>query len=195
MNVTRFLTIRIACACVIGALSLTVFAEEQSIAVVDMEVLIKAHADTAVAESVLKKQADEFEAERSGMLDDLDKLNAQFEAIREDAESGALSELGREQRKLEAQAIVVKVRELEKTLRDTTALRQNQLADRRKRMRDRIVEEINATISAYAKSRNFSVVLERHSKMGGVDMVLYASEAVDVTELLKRRIEQETTSP
>ena len=189
MNLKPFLSVVLTGLCLAAPLAR---AAEQRIAVVDMEVLIKAHADTGVAETVLKKQADEFEAERNGMLEDLDDLNKQFEAIRQDAESRALSELGREQRRLEAQEIVVKIREKEKTLRETTSLRQKQLADRRKRMRQRIVEDIRTIITAYAKSREFSLVLERHSKMGGVDMVLYAAENVDVTEQLKRRIEQET---
>ncbi|MDE0838833.1 MAG: OmpH family outer membrane protein [Kiritimatiellae bacterium] len=167
-------------------------AADFEIAVVDMEILVKAHSDTDVAESVLKKQADEFEAERAAQIDELDALGKRFEALRQDAESRALSDLGREQKRLEAQEVVVKIREGEKTLNDTTTLRQNQLADRRKRMRQRIVEDVRAVINAYAKSRGIKLVMEKHARVGGADMVLFADASIDVTEPLKRRVAEET---
>ncbi|MFT5240139.1 MAG: Skp family chaperone for outer membrane protein [Candidatus Promineifilaceae bacterium] len=162
------------------------------IAVVDMEILVKAHSDTDVAETVLKKQADEFEAERAAQIDALDALGKRFEALRQDAESGALSDLGREQKRLDAQEVVVKIREGEKSLNDTTTLRQNQLADRRKRMRQRIVEDVRGVINAYAKSRGIKLVMEKHARVGGADMVLFVDASIDVTEPLKRRVAEET---
>jgi Skp family chaperone for outer membrane proteins len=167
-------------------------AADLELAVVDMEILVKAHSDTDVAEKVLKKQADEFEAERAAQIEDLDVLGKRFEALRQDAESRALSDLGREQKRLEAQEIVVKIREGEKSLNDTTALRQNQLADRRKRMRQRIVEDVRGVINAYAKSRGIKLVMEKHARVGGADMVLFADASIDLTEPLKRRVAEET---
>ncbi|MDA1043760.1 MAG: OmpH family outer membrane protein [Verrucomicrobia bacterium] len=162
-------------------------------AVVDMEVLIKAHADTAIAESVLKKQADEYEAERAVALAELETLNKSFEFLREDAESRVLSEAGREEKRLEAQALIKTIREKENRFRETTSLRQKELADRRKRMRQRIVDEIQAIIHDYAKSQRIKLVLEKHSNMGGAEMVIFVDDSIDVTEPIQRRIEAATS--
>ena len=169
-------------------------AEGESYAVVDMEVLIKAHVDTAIAESVLIKQADEFAAERAEMLKELDALNDSFEQMRQDAESRVLSELGRDQKRLEAQKLITAIRENEKQLRETTQVRQKQLADRRKRMRKRIVSEIKSIIRDYAKTHKLKLILEKHSVMGGAEMVVYSNESIDLTEIIKKRVEAETSN-
>ena len=177
----------------ISVLTATARAEGENYAVVDMEVLIKAHADTAVAESVLKKQADEYEAERADMLGELEALNKKFVALRDDAESQVLSDSGREEKLIEAQALIDIIKEKESIFRDTTSLRQKQLADRRKRMRQRIVDEIQSIIGNYAKSKHLKLILEKHSIMGGAEMVVFADASIDLTEPIKRRIEAATS--
>lgn len=160
-------------------------------AVVDMDAVIQQHPDTATAESILKKQADEYEAERTSMLEEAQGVQAELELLMEEAESLALSDAGRLQKRRAAEDLVLRIRDIEREVKETTAQRQKELTDRRRRMRKRIVQDIEEVIKAYAKEENILLILEKHSAaQGGVNMVIYYDRAIDVTEAIAGRVQK-----
>ena len=55
---------------------------EQTLAVVDMERVIRAYPETASAEAILQKQKNSYQAEQQELLDKGDELKEEFEATR-----------------------------------------------------------------------------------------------------------------
>jgi outer membrane protein len=157
------------------------------IGVVDMARLVKAHPDTPSADALLEKQLEEFQAEQKDMEDEFDKLKKAFDEARKEAGNKALSEEAREEKMQAAEEKLTAVRDYDRKVRETMGARQKQLSEQSLRMRKRIVEKIQEAVREYAAGKGFTVMLDSAAlSVSGVEILLYASDKIDVTEdLLK----------
>lgn len=169
-------------------------AADMKIGVVDMEQMLQAHPDTKEAESVIQKQVDEFDAEKSGMMEKFDKLRKEFEDARGESENKALSDEGRLQKRKEAEKKLEEMRDYDQQVRETALLRQKQIKDRKNRMRQRIVDDIREVIREYAQKKGYAMILDSGPMMDAFGVVVYRVEAMDVTEDIKK-ILAETRKP
>jgi len=155
---------------------------ESKVAVVDMEKVMAAHPETQEAEALLQKQAAEFDAEKDDMLAKFDRLKKEFEVARDGAENKALSDEARTAKRELAEDKLAALRDFDNEVRQTTVMRQKQLADRKHRMRDRIVGKIRDIVRAYANQHGLVLVLDCGAVMDNPGSVLYNAEKMDVTE-------------
>ena len=169
----------LGCWCRVGAAGGEV---ETTVGIVDMERVLSAHPETQEAERLLQKQIQEFETEKDTLLDKFERLKKDFEQARDEAESKALSEAGRQKKKTEAEEKLIALREFDAEVRQTTLLRQKQLADRKRRMRERIVERIRAIIQTYAAKKGLALVLDSGPMLEGPGAVVYSLKTMDITE-------------
>ncbi len=171
--------------CLFGALCFAqaAFAVEEGIVTVDMDKLFNKYFKTGLADSQLKEQADEFNEERRDLVEKYDTMQADFQKLREEAQNTALSEDVRNKKRDEAEDLLLTVREQEQKIRRMEQQRRKQLEEQQQRMRKRIVDEINETITAYAKEQNYLAVIDSSGQsLNGVSVVIYASGKLDITE-------------
>ncbi len=161
----------------------------ERIAVARLEQLLKAHPETAPAETLLEKQREEFEAERRQMVAERDRLREAFERARDEAENPALSEEARVEKLKILETRFKAAREYERELQETQALRQRELNDQGRRLRETIVESIRGTLAAYAQAQGYSLVVNAEDAgMGAFGSVLYHAATIDITEAVEALI-------
>jgi Skp family chaperone for outer membrane proteins len=167
---------------------------ESKIAVADMERIMAAHPETREAEALLQKQAEEFDTEKDAMLAKFERLKKEFEEARNAADSKALSDEGRTRKREEAEDKLTTLRDYDSEVRQTALLRQKQLADRKRRMRDRIVGKIRDVVRAYAAEKKLVLVLDSGTVLDNAGAVLYNTDKIDITEDIVKLVSKETVS-
>jgi Skp family chaperone for outer membrane proteins len=153
------------------------------IAVVDMARLVRAHGDTAPADAMLEKQMDEFRDEQKDMEVQYEKVKKTFDDARKEATDKALSEEAREGKMQVAEKKLTDVRDYERKIRETLSARQKQISDDSLRLRKRIVGKIREAVQEYAAKKGYTLVLDTAAlSVSGVEIVLYSSDKVDITD-------------
>jgi len=171
-------------AAVLLALSVgTAWSAEVKIAVVDMARLVRAHADTAPADAMLEKQMSDFQDEQKDMEGEYEKVKKAFDDARKEATDKALSEEAREGKMQVAEKKLIAVREFERKSRETLSARQKQITEDSLRLRKRIVGKIKEAIQDYAAKKGYTLVIDTAAQsVSGVEVVLYSSDKIDITE-------------
>jgi len=187
-----------ASALVILAAAGTVAAQDRDmrLAFVRLDRVFSEYYKTRLADTRLKAQAEEFNKERQGLIAEFQKLQTEYNALREEALNTALSE---EVRSL-AEEKLLGVREQEARIKRFDELRSKQIEDQTRRMRRNIVEEIREAVREYARAQGFDAVLDASGQtLNGVESVVFFSEKLDITaaviEAINKGAEAETPTP
>ena len=158
-------------------------AEGENIGFIDLDRVFNEYSKTKIADAQLKEQAEEFKTEHKAMVEDLQKLQDEFNALRDDAQNTALSEDAQNDKRMAAEEKLVEVREKESSIRRYDESRQKQLDEQSRRMRKKIVEEIQDVVSKFSETQSFSVVIDSSGdSLNGVPVVLYADPKHDITD-------------
>ena len=158
------------------------------LAVVNMDQLMQAYPETKESEGLLEQQISDLEKERDEMMKKLEVMSKDFEAVQSAMENPGLSEQGRKKKRAEAEEKFIVMRDFEKEVRQTMQSRQKQISERKRRMRDRIVEALQEKISAYAVEKGFTLVLDAGPVLDSYSVVVYHAAPLDITEEMIRRI-------
>ncbi len=175
----------------------TAAAAEQSVVFVNLDRVFNDFYKTKLADTQLKEQADSFNVERKKLIDDFNKLQDEFGALRDAAQNTALSEDARDQKRGEAEEKLVEVREAEGKIRRYDEGHRKQLDDQSRRMRKRIVDEIRLAINNYAREQGFEAVVDSSGQsLNGLELILYSDAKIDITDsvleiLNKGKVEEE----
>ena len=157
-------------------------AQDPKFAFVDLDKAFNEFYKTKLADAQLKAQAEEFKIERKKLEDDFKKLQEGFDKLREEAQNTALSEDVRNQKRAAAEEKLVEIREQESKIRRFDESRQKQLDEQSKRMRNRLVEEIQEVVRAFARKENVMAVVDSSANsLNGVPFVVYSDGKRDIT--------------
>ena len=179
----KALLVLVMMGCVV--ISPSALAMEEGIVTVDMDKLFNKYYKTNLADAQLKEQADEFNEERETLIEKYNGQQELFQQVREDAQNMALMEDVRTSKRDEAEEMLLDIREQEQKIRRMEQQRRKQLEEQQQRMRKRIVAEISETIEAYARERNYLLVIDSSGQsLNGVSVLLYAAPKLDITEEL-----------
>lgn len=179
------MTSRVWCMAALASLAIGTagFAADQSIVFVNLDRCFSEFYKTKLADTQLKQQADEFSDERKSLVQEFEKLQSEFNAVRDAAQDTALSEEVRTQKRNEAEDKLVEMREYESKIRRFDESRRKQLDDQSRRMRKRIVEEIRIAIQNFAKVQGYQAVVDSSGQsLNGVELLLYTDAKVDITD-------------
>lgn len=176
------------------ATSFTVLGQEQRTAFVDLDKTFTAFYKTKLADAQLKEQAEQFKGERKEFVDTFQKLQDEFDALREQSQNAAYSEDVRSEKRGEAEEKLVEVREQESKIRRFDESRQKQLDEQSRRMRNRLVDEIKGVVKEYAVEQNFLAVFDSSgNSLNGVDLIVYADMRFDITPAIIDRLNKGKT--
>ena len=182
---------KVALLALFASAAVAVGKSEPTIAVVDMDRLMKAHTENGDAEVFLEEQSEAFDVEKKAMLAEYEELRAGYEAALGEVDNMALSEEGRQLKKEEARSKFAGVQEYERLAREKALLRQQQVTDQVKRLRRRVVDAVRAVIGDYAREKGLALVLDASNVgLGEVQGVVYSSDQVDVTEDILKLMEK-----
>ena len=178
MKATRYgvvMGLMVGMACSLSAVA--------DVGVVDMASLIKQHPRARADRAVLEQYVKDFEDEREEMMAALKKVGAEFEALRKEAEDVGLSEKALSSKRKLAKAKVDDIRQMERKLRETTAMRQKELTNQELRMRKRVVADISKIVEKLAKKKKLEIVLDSTGVgIGGYSPVIYHTDKYDLTD-------------
>ncbi len=167
------------------ALSTGAWAADQQIVFVNLDRAFTEYYKTKLADTQLKEQAEDFNGERKKLVDEYEKLQADFTAVRDEAQNTALSDDVRAEKRNLAEEKLVDVRECESKIRRFDESRRKQLDDQSRRMRKRIVDEIRATLESYARTQGYQAVIDSSGQsFNGVELILYTDAKIDITDAL-----------
>lgn len=164
---------------------LPAFAAEQSVVFINLDRAFNEFYKTKLADTQLKQQADEFNGERKALVDEYEKLQTNFEVIRDEAQNTALSDDVRAEKRNLAEEKLVELRDYESRIRRFDESRRKQLDDQSRRMRKRIVEEIQQIVKDYVQTQGYQAVIDSSGQsLNGVEMILYTDPKIDITDTI-----------
>lgn len=149
---------------------------------VDLDSVFTNYNKTKTAEAQLKEQADEIKGERSAMIQQFEKVEADYKALRAQAQNTALSEDARNQKRAEAEDKLIEVRDLESKIRRLEESAQRKIEEQSRRARKRLVDEINVIIREYAITKNYTAIIDISGEsLNGVPTVVFYNPNLDIT--------------
>lgn len=147
--------------------------------VVEMEILLRLHPNTAADESLMKEMVERLDAEQEQGKAQLKELNAAFEKAVETYENPSLSEKARAKARADAQTRQRALIEADGEFRRKQQQRQRELAETESRMVKRTTDKLREIITAYAKANGYDMIF-------AANVMPYYSPAVDVTDAILR---------
>ncbi|MFH0908813.1 MAG: OmpH family outer membrane protein [bacterium] len=158
-------------------------AADLKIGFIDLNRTFEDYYKTKLADGQLKEQADEFKVERQKILAEYKAAQQAFEDARDAAQNTALNEDVRDRRRSEADEKLSEVKEMESKIRRFDDSRQKQLDEQSRRMRKKLVGEIQGELTKYAQAEGYTAVLDHSGDtMNGVPTVFYYDATQDITD-------------
>ena len=119
MNVSKMRVMLAVLAMSCGAVGVASAQEAvaPSFVFVDLDSVFTNYNKTKTAEAQLKEQADEIKSERSAMIQQFEKVEGDYKALRAQAQNTALSEDARNMKRAEAEDKLIEVRDMENKIR------------------------------------------------------------------------------
>ena len=164
------------------------YAGEGKTAVVNMGRLLKQHPESAKTEALLKERAEDFKAEQTALIEQLQGLRDEVRRLGKESRNQMLSESARERKQKEAEEKLMTMREAEQSAREKMAMRQKQLTDQRRRMSLKIMDDIREIVNIYAREKGYTLVLNYSDESRGGDAVVYREAAMDITKAIAKRM-------
>lgn len=164
-------------ATTILAVSLTMAHADNKIATVDMKKLFNGYYKTKLAQTSLENRKVDLRKEIKDMADNLEKAQASYKQLLDQASDPAISSDEREKRKQAADAKAKEIANSRGAIEQFQRQAEAQLADQSQRMSVNLVTEIQKAVSDKAKAGGYSVVLNSAS----VETVVYSANDNDLT--------------
>ncbi len=166
-----------------AALVLPGHAQDSRIVFIDLDRVFNEFYKTQLADAQLKEQAEEFNEERSQMVAEYEAMNERFSEAREQAQDTALSEEVRNRMRSEAEELLIEIRDFESRIQRFDQSRRQQLEDQGRRMRTRIVDEIQEKIRDYARTQGYHAVIDSSGEsLNAVELILYVDSRIDISD-------------
>jgi len=156
---------------------------QNRIATVDLRKIFDNYWKTKQADAALKDRGADLEKDYKIMLDDLKKAKDEYQTLLTDANNQTLSVEEREKRKKAAEDKFKQIKESEDTIAQYNRQARANIDEQKKRMRDRIVEEIRTTVNGKAKAAGYALVLDTTAEnANNTPTVLYSNNENDMTD-------------
>ena len=155
---------------------------QTKIATVDLTKLFDNYWKTKQALGALKDLEADLKKELNALRESHKKLTEDYQKLLADANDQAVSTEERDKRKKAAEAKLRDIKESEDTIKGYVSQADERLLLQRRRMIEKILEEIRGTISAKAKAGNFTMVVDTSAQTpAGSPIFVYSSGENDLT--------------
>ncbi len=152
------------------------------IATVDLRKVFDNYHKTKQADSALKDLEAELKKELAALRESHKKLTEDYQRLLSEANDPVVSTEERERRKRTAESKLRDIKDSEDTIKGYVTNADERLALQRRRMIDKIIEEIRGLINARAKAGNYALVVDTSAQSpNGSPVFLYHSGDQDLT--------------
>lgn len=153
------------------------------IGLVNMKTVFDGYWKTKQADAALKEKAQEMDDKRQEMVDDFKKTQDAYQKLLDATNNQALSVSAREDRKKEAEAKLLELREIEQTVQQYDRQARTQLGEQQRRMRDKIIAEIQEVVASQARTAGYNLILNSASTdVTNTPLVLHSDSSLDMTQ-------------
>ncbi|NCC51603.1 MAG: OmpH family outer membrane protein [Spartobacteria bacterium] len=173
----------------VACLASSARAYDEKIVFVDMNTLFEKYYKTEKADRQLQEQADELNSKYEAMVENIEVMREEFNALRDAAQDGALSTEAREKKKADAESKLLEISDEEQKMRRFRETHGKQLSGQQRRMRETIVGEITEVLVDYARNQGYSSVIDSSGEsLNGVPLILYSDGNRDITEKVLKEL-------
>lgn len=165
-------------------------AQSAKIGSVEMRKLYEEFYKTKAAQRSFDESVAAYRKDHQQRVNDYNKLNEEFQRLREESNNPALTQEKREQK---AKAVNDKVLELRKSLEAVKEFEQNSqqyLNDLRRRQNDTILKEILDAVRKKGREGAYTVIVDSSGfgTAAGIPMAVYADEKLDFTDVVLKEL-------
>lgn len=166
-------------------------AQEARIVFIDLDRVFHEYYKTQLADAQLQERAEEFNEERRTMMADYEAMEERLAEARIEAQDSALSEEARSRKRDEVEDLVIEIRDFQSRIQRFDQTRRKQLEDQSRRMRTRIVNEIQEEIQTYARNQGYHVVVDSSGQsLNAVELILYVDARYDISDAVIELLNQ-----
>ena len=150
---------------------------QTKVATVDMKKLFNGYYKTRLAQASLENRKSELKKEIKDMADGLDKAQADYKSLLDQANDPAITDDERSRRKLASMDKAKEINNSRSAIDQFQRQAEAQLADQSQRMSSNLVNEIQKAVTDKAKAGGYSMVLNS----GASEVVVFANGDNDLT--------------
>lgn len=166
-------------------ISLSAIADENKIAVLDMEKVFKGYYKTKINSAKFKKQAATFKEYADNLANSQLKLEDEFKSLRDASQNIAFTETERESKRLAARDKYRQLQSKQSELQQYDREKSAQLKDKYDKMRKDLLTEIRKNVAKYAKKSGYGVVLDASGKtINEIPLLIYYKTEMDITDII-----------
>jgi len=158
------------------------------IATFDLGKVFTNYYKTKLAEVSINDRRNQILKDENGMMEDLQKGEAEYKGLLADANNQVLSQDERDKKKVAADAKLKDLQQTKAALDEYDQSAKQQLADQSQRLREKILAEIKDAVNAKAKTGGYSLIIDSTaSSINATPIIFYNNGQADLTtELLKQ---------
>ena len=169
-------------ACLCSALCLPAYAQGK-IAIIDLRKVFEVYYKTKAATDSLKQRGAEMDKEMNALTAQRQKAAEDYKHALEQANNMAVSVEERDKRKKAAETKLREIQDLEQSMTQFRAQASSTMEEQERRMRENIIGEIRAVVSAKAKAAGYGLVLDvAGESLSRIPVVVYHSGQMDLTD-------------
>ena len=191
MNVISTKTIFSLCLTALWVLPITASAQQQRLATIDLRQVFDSYWKTKQADASLKDKAGDLDGDRKKMIDQYNKLKADYKTALEKANEQAVSAEEREKRKKASETKLAEMNDLESSITQFDRQARTSLDEQQRRMRDNILSEIRGVVELKAKSGGYAMVVDTAGETANrTPFVLYTNNESDITKAVLAQLNE-----
>jgi outer membrane protein len=156
---------------------------QSRIGTVDLRKVFDNYWKTKQADAALKDRAADIEKDHKTLLDDWKKAKDEYQTLLTEANDQTLSLEERDNRKKQAEDKLKQIKDSEDAVAQYERQARATLDEQKKRMRDKIIEEIRTTVEGKARSAGYALVLDTAAQSANdTPVVLFSNNENDITK-------------
>ncbi|MBO7299418.1 MAG: OmpH family outer membrane protein [Kiritimatiellae bacterium] len=169
------------------AAAVTMAAEAQKIAVVNMEAVVRSHPKAEQNDKVLRAKQAELEGKRDALLAELKAKEEKIVQLEKDIRTNPMyTEKVKREKAEEGRALVQDLQKSEKEIRAKVAAMQRELSKEERALFDAVMNDIQAAVKKISNEKGISIALDSSAYRASVPMpiVVYSETSIDITDLV-----------
>jgi outer membrane protein len=156
---------------------------QTKIATVDLRKLFDNYYKTKLAQADIQERKESLEKDDKAMLDDFKKANDEYQQLLAQTGDQAISDDERDRRKQAAADQLKELQDRKTAIDQYERQAQATLSDQLQRMRDKVLVDIQAAVTARAKAGGYSIVLDTAAQsITSTAVVVYHDGEDDLTD-------------
>jgi Skp family chaperone for outer membrane proteins len=174
---------------------MTAFGQNR-VATIDLHKVFDNYWKRQTAEASLKEHAADMDKQNKELVDNWESLRSDYEKLEASASDPAVSADERAKRKNAADAKLLEIKEAEQTIDSFRRQAAATLDEQKRRMRDKILDEIKAVVSARAKTSGYTMVVDSAAESAnGTPVYLYNNGENDITDDILKQLNSTAPVP